>query len=38
MISVPAPFNIYHEMKYNSAITSQNQLKFWNQKAKQGFS
>ena len=36
MISVPGPFNIYNEMKYNSAITRQNQ--FWNQKAKEGFS
>ena len=25
-------------MKHNSAITRQNQLEFWNQKAKQGFS
>ena len=38
MISVPGPSNIYHKMKYNSAITRQNQLKFWNQKAEQGFS
>ena len=38
MMSVPGPFNGYHEMKHNSEITSQNQLEFWNQKAKQGFS
>ena len=38
MMSVPGPFNGYHEMKDNSAITCQNQLEFWNQKAKQGFS
>ena len=38
MMSVPGPFNGYHEMKHNSAITSQNLLEFWNQKAKQGFS
>ena len=31
-------FSGYHEMKHNSAITSQNQLEFWKQKAKQGFS
>ena len=38
MMSVPDPFNEYHEMKYNSAITCQNQLEFWDQNAKQGFS
>ena len=38
MMSVPDPFNEYHEMKYNSAITRQNQLEFWDQNAKQGFS
>ena len=38
MMSVPCPFNGYHEMKHNSVITRQNQLKFWNQKAKQDFS
>ena len=32
------PFNEYHEMKLNSAITRQNQLEFWDQNAKQGFS
>ena len=30
MMSVPGPFNGYHEMKHNSAITRQNQLEFWN--------
>ena len=34
MISVQG----YHEMKHNSGITRQNNLEFWNQKAKQGFS
>ena len=38
MMSVPGHFSGYHEMKHNSAITRQNQLKFWNHKAKQGFS
>ena len=38
MMSVPGPFNGYHEMKHNSAIICQNQLEFWNQRAKQGFS
>ena len=38
MMSVPDPFNEYHEMKHNSAITRQNQLEFWDQNAKQGFS
>ena len=37
MMSVPGPFNVYHEMKHNSAIICQNQLEFWNQKAKHGF-
>ena len=26
----PSPFNGYHEMKHNSAITRQNHLEFWN--------
>ena len=34
MMSVPGPFNGYHEMKHNSAITCQNHLEFWNQKPK----
>ena len=38
MMSVTGPFNRYHEMKHNWAITHQNHLEFWNQKAKQGFS
>ena len=38
MMSVPGPFNGYHEMRHNLAIIHQNQLEFWNQKAKQGFS
>ena len=38
MMSVPGPFNRHHEMKHNWAITHQNHLEFWNQKAKQGFS
>ena len=38
MMSVPGPFNGDHEMSNNSAVTRQNQLKFWNQKAKQIFS
>ena len=38
MMSVPDPFNENHEMKYNSAITYQNQLEFWDQNTKQGFS
>ena len=38
MMSVLGHFNGYHEMKHNSAISRQNQLEFWNQKAKQGFS
>ena len=33
MMSVPGPFNGYHEMKDNSAISFRNQLEFWNQKA-----
>ena len=37
-ISVPGPFNGDHEMRHNSAVTRQNQLEFWNQKAKQIFS
>ena len=31
MMSVPDPFNEYHEMKHNSSITRQNQLEFWDQ-------
>ena len=38
MMSVPGPFNGYHEMRHNSAVTCQNQLEFWNQNAKQIFS
>ena len=38
MMSVPGPFNRYHEMRHNSAITRQNQLEFWNQQAKQIYS
>ena len=38
MMSVPGPFSGYHEMKHNSAIICQNQLEFFNQRAKQGFS
>ena len=38
MMSVPGPFNGYHEMKHNPSIICQNQLEFWNQRAKQGFS
>ena len=38
MISVPGPVNGYHDMRYNSAATGQNQLDFWTQKAKQIFS
>ena len=38
MMSVPDPFNEYHEIKHNSATTRQNQLEFWDQNAKQGFS
>ena len=38
MMSVPGPFNGYHEMRHNLAFTCQNQLEFWNQKAKQIFS
>ena len=38
MMLVPAPFNGYHEMKHNWAITRQIHLESWNQKAKQGFS
>ena len=38
MMSVPAPFNGFHEMRHNSAITHQNQLEFCKQKAKQIFS
>ena len=38
MMSVPGPFNAYHEMRHNSAVNRQNQLEIWNQKAKQIFS
>ena len=38
MMSVPGPFNVHHEMRHNSAVTRQNQMEFWNQKAKQIFS
>ena len=38
MLSVPDPFNGHHEMRHNSTVPCQNQLKFWNQKAKQIFS
>ena len=38
MMSVPGPFDGYHEMRNNSAVTHQNQLEFWNQKAKRIFS
>ena len=37
-MSVPGPFNGYHEMRHNSAVTYLNQLEFWKQKAKQIFS
>ena len=38
MMLVPGPFNGYHEMRHNSAVTCQNQLEFWKQNAKQVFS
>ena len=38
MMLFPGPFSGYQEMRYNLAITRQNQLEFGNQKAKQGFS
>ena len=38
MMSVPGPFTGDHQMGHNSAVTRQNQLEFWNQKAKQIFS
>ena len=38
MSDIRPSFNGYHDMKHNSAIICQNQLEFWNQKAKQGFS
>ena len=38
MISVPGPGKQYHEMRHNSAVTLQNELEFWNQKAEQIFS
>ena len=34
----PRPFSGYHEMRHNSAVTRQNQLEFWNKKAKKIFS
>ena len=37
MMSFPDPFNEYHEMKHNSAITRQNQLEFWDQNGKTRF-
>ena len=37
MILVPGTFNICHEMKYNSAVTHQNQLKFRVPKGKTRF-
>ena len=37
VMSAPGPFNGYHEVRHNSAVTCQNQLEFWNQKAKQIF-
>ena len=33
----PRPLQYISRIRYNSAITRQNQLKFWDQKAKQGF-
>ena len=33
-MSVPDPFNAYHEMKHNSLVTRQNQLEFWDQAVK----
>ena len=38
MMTVPGPFNGYHEMRHNSAVIRRNQLEFWNQKTKQIFS
>ena len=38
MTLVPDPMNGYHEMRHNTAISRQNQLELWNQKAKQIFS
>ena len=37
MISVPGPFNGYHEMRHNSAVTRQNQLEFLEPKGKADF-
>ena len=37
MMLVPGSFNGYREMKHNSAITCQNQLRFWNEKATEDF-
>ena len=38
MMSVPGPFNGYHEMRHDSAVTRQNRLEFWNRDAQQIFS
>ena len=38
MMSVPDPFNGYHEMKHNSAISRQNQLECLEQKVKHDLS
>ena len=37
-MSVPDPFNGFHEMKHNSAGTCQKQLEFWRQKVRGDFS
>ena len=37
-VSVPGPFNGYHKTRHDLAVTRQNQLEFWNLKAKQIFS
>ena len=34
----PRPFNGYHKTRHDSAVARQNQLEFWNLKAKQIFS
>ena len=34
---ISGPLNGYHKMRHNSAVTCQNQLEFWNQKAKTDF-
>ena len=38
MMSVPGLFNGYHKTRHDFAVTRQNQLEFWNLKAKQIFS